>query len=297
MHYAGFYTSGFASVDTLRIGNMTILNQAFEEATLLKPVPMWDDFFDSAIGLSRLQVDDAESSLRETSVFHNMIQQGLLDRNLFSLRLSDSRSNISGELRFASTNTDLYVEPLITFPVTTVYSPPDMDRYANVFLQAGWQVSAHSISLISSSSGTSDTSSFSLTGYVAAFSTVYPYIMLPQTVRESILESLGASLGVVDCDTVDSQPSLVISLGGQNNSSPFALKPWDYIRKVPKWTFDDHDNFECEVQIAAYERYNDDEPPDGVKFIVLGGAFLAQWYSVFDYDNATISRKSTLNEY
>lgn len=296
MHYAGFYTSGFASVDTLRIGNIAILNQAFEEATLLKPVPMWDDFFDSAIGLSRLQVDDSESSLRATSVFHNMIQQGLLAWNLFSLRLSDSRLNISGELRFGNTNTDLYVEPLITFPVTTVHSPPDLkppgvDRYANVFLQAGWQVSAHSISL-ASSSGISNTPSFSLTGYVAAFSTVYPYIMLPQTVTESILGTLGASLNVVDCDTVDSQPSLVISLGDQNNSSPFALKPWDYIRKVPKWTFNDDDDFECQVQIAAYN-----ELPDGAKFIVLGGAFLAQWYSVFDYDNVTISRKFTPNEY
>lgn len=49
---------------------------------------------------------------------------------------------------------------------------------------------------------------------------------------------------------------------------------------MPKWTFDDdYDAFECEVQIAAY-----DESPDGVKFVVLGGAFLAQWCSVFDYE-------------
>jgi hypothetical protein len=132
-----------------------------------------------------------------------MIQQGLLDRNLFSLRLSDSRSSISGALHFASTNTDLYVEPLITFPVTTVYSPPDlnppdMDRYANVFLQAGWQVSAHCILLPPPPAGPPEhptPQAFSLTGYVAAFSTIYPYIILQQTVRESILGNLSAFLG------------------------------------------------------------------------------------------------------
>ncbi|KAL2075539.1 hypothetical protein VTL71DRAFT_482 [Oculimacula yallundae] len=289
MHYAGFYTSGFASVDTLRLGNMTIMNQAFEEATRLRPVPMWDDFFDSAIGLSRLQVDDAESSLRATNVFHNMIQQNLLDRNLFSLRLSDSRSGASGELMFGDVNADLFVHPLVTFPVTTAYSSPAQyvgeDRLANVFLQSGWQIAASAISLTTLPSGTVEQPSFSLVGYLAAFSTIYPYIMVPQTIRNSILQALGADNGVVPCDTVDSLPFLAVGLGDNISSSPFVLQPWDFIRKVPKWEFGvDRDDYECEVQIAGY-----DELVDAVKFIVLGGAFLSRWYSVFDFDNATVS--------
>jgi len=40
MHYAGFYTSGYASMNTLQVGDLIIENQAFEEATLLKAVPV-----------------------------------------------------------------------------------------------------------------------------------------------------------------------------------------------------------------------------------------------------------------
>ena len=220
-----------------------------------------------------------------------MIQQGLLHRNFFSLRLSDSNVNISGELRFATTNTDLYIEPLITFPVSTIYS---IDPRANIFLAPGWQISAQSLSHVFPSSSSSSpssitpkTSHFSLTGYVAAFSTVFPFISLPQAIGQSLLENLGVEpRGEVDCDTRDSLPSLVISLGSQSNSSPFVLKPRDYIRRQLKW--DDpwiHED-KCTVVIALH-----DEPPDSVKYIVLGSAFPARWYSVIDCDNAMISRE------
>jgi hypothetical protein len=96
---------------------------------------------------------------------------------------------------------------------------------------------------------------------VAAFSTVFPFISLPQAIGQSLLENLGVEpRGEVDCDTRDSLPSLVISLGSQSNSSPFVLKPRDYIRRQLKW--DDpwiHED-KCTVVIALH-----DEPPDSVK--------------------------------
>lgn len=73
MHYARYYTSGYSFTDTLRVGNLIIEIQLFEEATLLKPVPLWDDIFDSVLGLSHLQIDDQESLLRAVSPFHNVI--------------------------------------------------------------------------------------------------------------------------------------------------------------------------------------------------------------------------------
>jgi Eukaryotic aspartyl protease len=78
IHHTGYYTSGFACIDTLRIGNISISNQTFEEATIMKPTYFFDEPYDSVIGLSRLQVNYEESSLRAKSVFRNMIEQGLL---------------------------------------------------------------------------------------------------------------------------------------------------------------------------------------------------------------------------
>lgn len=55
---------------------------------------------------------------------------------------------------------------------------------------------------------------------------VFLFTSFPQAIGQSLLENLGVdSGGEVDCDTRDSLPSLVISLGGQTNSSPFVLKP------------------------------------------------------------------------
>lgn len=278
MHYSGFYTSGYASTDTFRVGDLTIEEQAFEEATELKAIPLWDDVFDSVLGLSRLQVDDPESSLRSTSLFRNMIRHGLLQRNMFSLKLSDSVAKTPGELLFGSVNPNLYIGPLASFPVTTIYST---DRTANAYLAPGWQVAAHSVAYKHNSR---EIANYSLAGYVAAFSTINPYISLPRAIGQDILEYLGADvLHQVDCARRETLPDLVFSLS--QAAVPFLLKPHDYIRKNPQWEW----STTCQVEIALL-----DEPEDVVKYIILGSAFLARWYSVFDYDNARISRKQVL---
>lgn len=273
MHYAGFYTSGYASTDTLQVGNLIIKNQLFEEATLLKPVPLWDDIFDSVLGLSRLQVDNEESWLRAVSPFHNMIHQGLLQKNLFSLKLSEKATNRTGELLLGDINKDLYVGNLSSFPVSTTYSTNSRARY---FLAPGWQVDAYSVSY---RFGGKSIKNFSLAGYAAAFSTVSPYIDLPREIGSNILDYLGAdSSHLVECDQRDSMPDFVFNLG--HDMVPFILKPYDYIRKQPQWEW----STTCQVEISLH-----DEPEDRTKYIVLGSVFLGRWYSVFDYDNAQIS--------
>lgn len=276
MHYAGFYSSSFASIDTLRIGHLTIRDQSFEEATLLKPVPLWDDIFDSVLALSRLRMDYRESSLRAASPFYNMISQGLLQRNLFSLKLSESESNRSGETLLGSINTNLYVEPLETFPISEARSS---ERVAGFCLGSGWQVHAHSITY---GFETHEIHTFPLGGYVAAFSTQYPWISFPREIGEQIIESLGPdNLNRVDCARRDILPDLTIRLG---HGTSFVLKAHDYIRRNPQFKLEFTDL--CQIEITVHE-----EPEDGTKYIVLGSVFLARWYSVFDYDNAQISCK------
>ncbi|MCJ1245094.1 Vacuolar protease A [Trapelia coarctata] len=276
MHYSGFYTSGYAAIDTLRIADLTIDDQAFEEATEMKAVPLWDDVIDSVLGLPRLQVDDEESSLRAKSPFHNMISQGLLQKNLFSLKLSERDCGERGELLFGDINPDLFDGMLTSFPVSAIYS---VDEIANAYLRPGWQVHANSVAY---GYKDSEIANFSLAGYVATFSTLFPYISLPREIGKNIIQYLGADvLHRVECDRRGSLPDLVISLG--HAGVPFVLKPSDYIRKNPQW----HWSTTCQVEIALH-----DEPEDGVKYIILGSAFIARWYSVFDYDKAQISLAS-----
>ncbi|MCJ1434634.1 Vacuolar protease A [Xylographa pallens] len=276
LHHSGFYTSGYASVDSFRIAGLTIKNQAFEEAILLKPVPLWDDVFDTVLGLPRLQVEDPESSLRAVSTFHEIIRQELLQKNLFSLKLSDTDANERGELLFGEVNTDLYDGVLTSFPVSEIYSN---NRRAGVYLSPGWQVDVHSIAY---GDQDGEIANFSLAGYAAGFSTVYPYISLPRAIGEEIIQYLGADLvNLIDCDRRDAMPDLIFGLG--HKATPLVLKPKDYIRTNPQW----HWSTTCQVEIAVH-----DEPEDGAKYIVLGSVFLARWYSVFDYDNAQISLAS-----
>jgi hypothetical protein len=292
MHYAGFYSSGYASADTLRISDLTIENQAFEEATELRAVPLWDDSaFDTVLGLSRLQVNDPESSLHAPSPFHNIISLHLLESNLFALMLSqpdhankDGGGREGGELLFGRVNADLFVKgSMVSFPITSTYSS---DRVANAYLAPGWQVAAHSVAYRHGEDGV-DVANFSLAGYVAAFSTLYPLISLPRAIGEAILRYLGADvLNLVECERRESLPDLVIRLG--DAGVPFVLKPSDYIREEPQWGWGSSRST-CQVEIALH-----DETDDGVKYIILGSVFLGCCYSVFDYDNAQISCKLCL---
>lgn len=203
-----------------------------------------------------------------------MIQQGRLDHNIFSLRLSDSYHNISGDLRFGSTNTDLYVEPLHTFPVSKVFRT-DPESVAGYFLAPSWQVPVHSLShgVLSASlnSERPKLSNFSLKGYTAVFSSTFLFIALPDEILEDILAKTGASNDhMVDCDMRDSQPSLVFNLARGGDYVSFTLSPHDYTRRSPNTDFFPNKK-RCQVCVSVLHLETSD-----AKYIILGSVFLAR---------------------
>jgi len=276
LNYAGFYTSGILSRDTMHVSGIEIQNQVFEEASEVRVVPFWDFPFESVLGLARLPMSNvASSNFTVASAFHNMVSQKLLTRNMFSLKLSQSEPRHQpGELMFSGINHDLYKGELLTLPVTNVSSNARSGSYV---LASGWQARARSVSLAAGPGFSS--SYYPLLNYTAAFSTLYPFIALPPEVREDILRIIGADdYAAVDCDKRSELPNLTISLGP--NSFDFILTPWDYLRRDVPW----YDGPKCQSVISVTEE-------DEEKYIILGSAFLGRFYSVFDYDEETISRK------
>ena len=141
----GVYTYGNVSQDSLYVGRTEIKNQIFEEATIWRPVLLfWDDLLDSALGAARLPLSFSESIIEARNPFQNMINQNLLDRNVFSLRLARTDEEM-GELVFGSVDRDLHTGDLVSFPATNV-TCGDNGAIA-VYSSSGWQIPVQSISL------------------------------------------------------------------------------------------------------------------------------------------------------
>ncbi|KAI9699251.1 MAG: Vacuolar protease A [Bogoriella megaspora] len=286
VYYHAFFSSGYASTDTLQIGDLTIENQSFEEATDMRHAYLfwYANQFDSVLGLPPAEFYPGSerlsaTALRATSPFHNMIKQKLLQKNTFSVRLSQNDSDDRGELLFGGMNSDLFIEPLHTFALTANYS----QGYNKTFwdFSPGWQVAVNSLAL--QDHGRTITY-LRIEGYVAAFFTGTAFIGLPRAIAVSLAERMGVDDGFrLDCSLREIAPDLVIYLG--DKAIPFVLKPEDYIREQPKIPYFGRGS--CQLEIVPWEGPEGDTPS-----IVLGSVFLARFYSVFDWDNATISRKS-----
>jgi hypothetical protein len=276
IHYAGIYTSGFRSEDTFRVAGLEVKNQIFEEATSLRPSPFyWDHKMDSALGLSRFPLSLPRSDLSgSTSPWHNLVKQKLLKKNIFSIKLSKSPYR-DGEIMFGDVNPDLFEGEMQIIP-TTHKTHKEMPLLQ--MLGSGWQVDVRSISLGSGP----DAINADLSGYTAVFMTAYPWISFPRALAEQLQDRCGGdndNLGEIACSKRAELPDLIVRLG---TDCSVVISPWDYVLEGPA----EGGGMLCSVPFVQHQE-KDDEP----KYIILGAAFLAGVYSVFDQDEGTISRE------
>lgn len=195
----------------------------------------------------------------------NAALQGLLDHNLFTLKLAEP-----GQLTFGAIDRDLFNGNLTRISLT---------HNAGSFLTDGrWQVEAEYLAI-----GPYQEIIKPLKGYTAVFTTMWPFIYLPDQLALDLNMDLGFEEYMfippsIDCRFRNSLPDVTINLGGHD----LVLSSYDYTLEWPL----ERGQQRC---VSAFVESELDESKG--RQIILGSMFLRKFYTVFDLDSETIACK------
>jgi saccharopepsin len=249
IRYGSGELSGYISKDHVTIGDLTIKNQLFAEATSEPGLAFAFGRFDGILGLGY----DTISVNKIPPPFYNMIDQDLLDEPVFAFYLSDTNDEgAESEAIFGGVNEDHYTGKMTKIPLRR---------------KAYWELDLDAITF------GDQTAEIDSTG--AILDTGTSLIALPSTLAELLNKEIGAKKGfngqyTVECDKRDSLPDLTFTLTGHN----FTIGPHDYILEVQG---------SC---ISSFMGFDIPEPAGPLA--ILGDAFLRKWYSVYDLGNNAV---------
>ncbi|XP_041518116.1 pepsin A-5 [Microtus oregoni] len=247
--YGSGEMSGFLAYDTVKIGDLMVVAQAFGLSLEEPGTFMEYAIFDGILGLGY-----PDLSLQGIlPVFDNLWLQGLIPQNLFAFYLS-SKDEKGSMLMLGGVDPSYYSGDLHWVPV----SKPSY-----------WQLTLDSISMNgeviaceSGCQGIMDTGTSLLTG--------------PQNAIRNIQNLIGAKASsdgeyVLKCDTINTLPDIVFTINGVTYPVPASA----YIRKGHSHVCSS--NFE--------EDLDDSSDPE---MWVLGDVFLRLYFTVFDRANNRI---------
>ncbi|XP_008399056.1 nothepsin [Poecilia reticulata] len=249
IHYGSGHLLGVMGRDTVKIGDMTILNQEFGESVYEPGSVFVTAKFDGVLGL-------AYQSLAEilgNPVFDNMLAQKIVDQPVFSFYLSrrTRTSNPQGELLLGGIDETMYNGSINWLPVS-------VKRY--------WQVEMDSVVV-------QGAGSFCPSGCHAILDTGTSLIGGPTRDVMRLQQLIGATPTnngefVIDCTRLSSLPRITFILGGKE----YTLTSEQYVRKE---AFGINDL--CFSGFQAFDIIS----PEGPMWI-LGDVFLTEFYSIFD---------------
>ncbi|XP_039646933.1 nothepsin [Perca fluviatilis] len=249
IHYGSGHLMGVMVRETLKVGNMSILNQEFGESVYEPGSAFVMAKFDGILGM-------AYPSLAEivgNPVFDNMLAQRTVDEPVFSFFLSrkTSRSNPEGELLIGGIDKLLYSGPINWLPVTA---------------KGYWQIKMDSVAV-------QGVSSFCPRGCQAIVDTGTSLIAGPTTDILKLQQLIGATPSnideyLIDCARLSSLPHVTFVLGGIQ----YTLTAEQYVRKemLGNRVF-------CFSGFQAVDIFSADGP-----LWILGDVFLTEFYSIFD---------------
>jgi saccharopepsin len=249
IRYGSGSLSGYVSQDVFRIGDLTVKHQDFAEATSEPGLAFAFGRFDGIMGLGY----DTISVNKIVPPVYNMLDQGLLDEPVFAFYLGDTNNgDAESEATFGGINKDHYEGKLTKLPLRR---------------KAYWEVDLDAITF------GDNTAELENTG--AILDTGTSLIALPSTLAELLNKEIGAKKSfngqyTVDCDKRAGLPDLTFTLTGHN----FTISSFDYI---------------LEVQGSCISAFMGMDFPEPVgPLVILGDAFLRQWYSVYDIGTSSV---------
>nr|XP_058926387.1 cathepsin D isoform X2 [Kogia breviceps] len=217
IHYGSGSLSGYLSQDTVSVpcksgvssqGSIKVERQTFGEATKQPGITFIAAKFDGILGMAypRISVNNV------LPVFDNLMQQKLVDKNIFSFYLNrDPNAQPGGELMLGGTDPKYYKGSLI---------------YHNVTRMAYWQVHMDQVDVGSSLTVCKG-------GCEAIVDTGTSLIVGPVEEVRELQKAIGAvpliqGEYMIPCEKVSSLPKVTMKLGGRD----YKLSPEDYTLKA-----------------------------------------------------------------
>uniref|UniRef100_A0A8C6RT85 Cathepsin D n=1 Tax=Nannospalax galili TaxID=1026970 RepID=A0A8C6RT85_NANGA len=257
IHYGSGSLSGYLSQDTVSVpckpemSGIKVEKQTFGEATKQPGITFIAARFDGILGMAypRISVNNV------VPVFDNLMQQKLVDKNIFSFYLNrDPSGQPGGELMLGGTDSKYYKGDL---------------SYVNVTRMAYWQVHMDQLDVANGLT-------LCKGGCEAIVDTGTSLLVGPVDEVKELQKAIGAvpliqGEYIIPCEKLPSLPSVSLKLGGKN----YDLSPEDYVLKVVQGG----------KTICLSGFMGMDIPPPSGPLWILGDVFIGLYYTVFDRDN------------
>ncbi|NXD11836.1 CATD protein, partial [Nothocercus nigrocapillus] len=254
IHYGTGSLSGYLSQDTVTLGDLEIKNQIFGEAVKQPGITFIAAKFDGILGMAfpKISVD------KVTPFFDNIMQQKLIEKNIFSFYLNrDPTAQPGGELLLGGTDPKYYSGDF---------------SWVNVTRKAYWQVHMDAVDVANGLT-------LCKGGCEAIVDTGTSLITGPTKEVKELQKAIGAKPlikgeYVIPCEKVSSLPVVTLTLGGK----PYQLTGEQYVFKVS-----------AQGETICLSGFSGlDVPPPGGPLWILGDVFIGPYYTVFDRDNDSV---------
>ncbi|XP_053417161.1 cathepsin D [Nycticebus coucang] len=257
IHYGSGSLSGYLSQDTVSMpcksvsSGVKVERQVFGEATKQPGITFIAAKFDGILGMAypRISVDNV------LPVFDNLMQQKLVEKNIFSFYLNrDPGAQPGGELMLGGMDSKYYKGSLF---------------YLNVTRKAYWQVHLDQVEVASGLT-------LCKGGCEAIVDTGTSLMVGPVEEVRELQKAIGAvpliqGEYMIPCEKVSSLPSVTLKLGGKD----YRLSGDDYTLKVSQGG----------KTICLSGFMGMDIPQPMGPLWIMGDVFIGRFYTVFDRDN------------